>query len=142
MTHNNTPDVRPAPEQIHYANLLFSGSWYALLIMLITHVIYVTGLKGPYIPLQKMPLYWTLPVEEYLQRAEVPNGWAWIHLAGRSDFLNFSGIVLLLSMSLICPLILLSASIRRSDRTFLVLLALQLLLLYCAASGVFSCGSQ
>lgn len=131
---------QPSPAQIHYANLLFSGSWYALFVMLITYLIYISGAVRAYIPLQEMPHYWTLPVREYLTKAQAPSGWNWLSLAGHGDFLNLSTIAFLLGLSLLCPLALLFASLRQGDRTLAVVLALQLGLLGLAATGLLTPG--
>lgn len=136
-----TPDLqqtRPSPPQIHYADLLFSGSWYTLFIMLITYLMYIGDLVSAYVPLPALPSYWHLPAREYLTQARVPDGWNWLQLAGHGDFLTLSAIALLLSLSLLCPLILLLSSWRRGDRMLVVVLVLELSLLGLAAAGILT----
>lgn len=138
MPDSRLDPTRPSTPPTQYVNLLFSGSWYALFVMLITYTLYVGDMLSAYVPLPQMPWYWTLPAREYLSRIQVPSGWAWLHLAGHGDFLNVSVIALLLGLSLICSLSLLFALLRQGDRTLVVLLALELALMGLAAAGVFT----
>ena len=72
------------PEQITYANLLFYGSWGAIAILLVTFVVYVSGFFESYIPINEVSQYWTMPVSEYVHEANIPIGWGWATLLGRS----------------------------------------------------------
>ena len=41
------------PEQITYANLLFYGSWGAIAVLIVTFVVYVSGIFESYIPISE-----------------------------------------------------------------------------------------
>jgi hypothetical protein len=76
------------PEQITYANLLFYGSWGAIAILLITFFVYVSGVFESYIPINEISQYWSMPVSQYVQEANIPIGWGWATLIGKGDFLD------------------------------------------------------
>ena len=131
------------PEQVKYANLLFLGAWISIFVMLITYILYVTGIISPYIPLNEIPHYWTMPVHDYVEQAKVPTGWAWVSLLGKGDFLNFAGIVLLASMTVICFLsTLLPAYIKSKNWIFSTIVVLEVLVLCLAASGILGGGGH
>jgi hypothetical protein len=71
------------PEQITYANLLFYGSWGAIAILLITFFVYVSGVFESYIPINEISQYWSMPVSQYVQEANIPIGWGWATLIGK-----------------------------------------------------------
>ncbi len=129
--------VYPSQEQIDYANVLFYGSWLGLVIMVITYLLYVTGLLAPHVPLSDIPMYWSKPVAFYVKNAQAPQGWAWLGLLGKGDYLNYIGIVLLAAMSIICYLRILPSLLRKGDKPLIVIAILEVVVLVVAASGVF-----
>lgn len=132
------PKGRPKtpPEQVHYANLLFYGSWAAIAILMITYAIYGLGILDNYVPLDKLPYYWQMPASEFVHQADIPTGWGWVSLLGKGDFLNFIGIVLLAGMTIVCFLTLIPAYVRNRDIPFLVIVVLEVLVLCLGASGL------
>jgi uncharacterized membrane protein len=138
-----TPETAKAPpEQITYANLLFYGSWAAIAILLITFFVYVTGVLDSYIPINEVSQYWTMPVSQYVQEANVPTGWGWATLLGKGDFLNFIGIVLLAGMTIVCYIVILPYYVKKKDIAFVVLIILEVLILCLGASGIFGTGGH
>jgi hypothetical protein len=129
-------------EQINYANLLFYGCWSGLLLMVITYVLYVLGIMSPKIPLDKIIVYWKMPVHDYLQQAHIPTGWGWAGLLGYGDFLNFLGIALLGGMTIIAFVPLIPAYIKKKDPLFAILAAIEVLVLSLAASGILGGGAH
>lgn len=132
----------PSPEQTAYADLLFYGCWVGLLIMVLTYAVYMSGLLAPHVPPERMPEYWSAPVSSYLARAQAPVGWGWVSLLNRGDFINFIGVVLLAGLSILCYLRILPALLRKQDRIFCILAALQVLVLLFAASGIVGGGAH
>ena len=130
------------PEQITYANLLFYGSWGAIAILLITFFVYVSGVFESYIPINEISQYWSMPVSQYVQEANIPIGWGWATLIGKGDFLNFIGIVLLAGMTIVCIIDILPSYIKQKDIPFLVLIILEVLVLCLGASGIFGTGGH
>jgi phosphoglycerol transferase MdoB-like AlkP superfamily enzyme len=130
------------PEQVTYANLLFYGSWAAIAILLITYVIYCSGVLDTYVPMEKLQHYWSRPVAEYVHEANIPLGWGWATLLGKGDFLNFVGIVLLAGMTIICFLVVLPSYIKEKDILYVVIVVLEVLVLAAGASGFIGAGAH
>ncbi|MBW1980377.1 MAG: DUF1634 domain-containing protein [Deltaproteobacteria bacterium] len=133
---------KASPEQITYANLLFYGSWTAIAILLITYLIYVSGMVSTYVSMHDLAYYWTKPVHEYVQEANIPLGWGWVTLLGKGDFLNFIGIVLLAGMTIVCFLTLLPTYIKQKDTPFVIIVTLEVLVLCLGASGLLGAGGH
>lgn len=134
--------VHASPEQNTYADYLFYGCWVGLVIMLVTYLLYVTGIITPHVPLSDMPQYWSHSVSHYLQQGHVPTGWGWISLLGRGDFLNFLGIVLLAGLSIVCYLRIIPALFRKGDRIMGIIAVTEVLVLLLAASGIVGGGAH
>jgi hypothetical protein len=129
-------------EQTKYANLLFYGCWIGIFVMILTYVVYLTGILGPHIPMEKVPTYWSQPVGHYLEEGKVPVGWGWVTLLGRGDFLNFVGIVLLAGLTVVCFLTLIPAYVRQKQWSFAAIALLEVLVLCLAASGILGTGGH
>jgi len=129
-------------EQVTYANLLFYGAWAAIGILILTYVIYVSGILDPYVPLDQLTRYWSKPVGQYVHGANVPLGWGWATLLHKGDFLNFLGIVLLAGMTIICYAAVLPAFVKRRDVAYVVIIILEILVLCLGASGIFGTGGH
>ncbi|HUU41571.1 MAG TPA: hypothetical protein VMW42_11575 [Desulfatiglandales bacterium] len=129
-------------EQIIYSNLLFYGSWAAIAILLITYLIYISGTIDAYIPIDKLPYYWSKPVNEYVHEANIPLGWGWVSLLNKGDFLNLIGIVFLAGMTIICFLVLLMEYIRKKEMPFVAIVLLEVIVLIVSASGLLGAGGH
>jgi hypothetical protein len=132
------PEEIPA-EQITYANMLFWGSWSGIALMLVSYVLYVTGLLTPLIPLEKITEVWSKPVKVYLALG-VPTGWDWTLYLGKGDFLNFVGIAVLAVLTIVCYVPLVFAYAKKKDMAFALIALLNVLVLVLAASGVVHMG--
>ena len=130
------------PEQLTYASLLFYGSWAAIAILIITFAVYVSGLLESYIPINEVSRYWSMPVSQYVQEANVPTGWGWATLLGQGDFVNFIGIVLLAGMTIICFIVILPYYAKQKDIPFLIIIILEVLVLCLGASGLLGTGGH
>ena len=137
-----TETPKTAPEQVAYANLLFYGSWSAIAILVITYLIYISGIMGSYVPLEKITYYWSHPVHDYLTEMNVPTGWGWVGLLGHGDFLNFIGIVILAGMTIVCCLRVLPFYLAAKDTVFAVIVVLEVVVLCLGASGIFGSGGH
>ena len=94
--------VLATEEQLAYAKLLGTGMKFGLLILVVTFIIYLTGILTPHIPVSDLPTYWKMPVHKYLAATGIHPGWAWLHMLGKGDFLNFIGIAFLAGITIIC----------------------------------------
>ena len=129
-------------EQIAYAKVLDLGMKLGLVALVISFGIYVLGIFDPYVPLQDLPKYWKLPVHEYLKQANIHQGWSWLHLLNKGDFLNFVGIAFLSGVSIICYLAIIPSLFRKKDTIYAMLAIAEVLVLVLAASGVLKAGGH
>ncbi len=82
-------------EQLAYSKLLNVGMKLGLLLLIITFIVYVSGILSPHVPVNDLPKYWKMSVHKYLTATGVHAGWSWLGMLGKGDFLNFIGIVFL-----------------------------------------------
>jgi len=140
MNEEPSEKLLVVPEQIRYANILFWGSWGGLLILVLTFLIYVTGLLKPFIPMEEISKLWSFNVSEYLSRSKAPSGWGWVPYCRYGDFLNFVGIATLAGLTIVGFLSLIPAYIKKKDTPYLVIAVVEIVVLILAASGILSVG--
>lgn len=121
-----------------YARCLAVGSILSFALIAAELAAYLGGLLSPYVPLQRLPSLWGLPMKEFLAAASVPSGWGWLALIGQGDYLNFIGIALLASIAGFAYLCAMLRYAARHDGTYALLAAAQLLVLLAAASGLLN----
>ncbi|NCD24710.1 MAG: DUF1634 domain-containing protein [Deltaproteobacteria bacterium] len=138
----NRSDTNAPAEQVAYANILFYGCWSGLALMLITYCLYVFGILAPYVPTEIVTQSWSHPVQEYLSKNNVPVGWGWATLLSKGDFLNFVGIALLASLTVVAYIPLVFAYLKKKDLPFAIIAALEVIVLCVAASGIFGSGGH
>lgn len=121
-----------------YAGCASIGARVALAVIVVELIAYLSGALSPYVPLEELPRLWHMSMAEYLAAARVPSGWGWVSLAGRGDYVNFVGIALLASITLLCYARALRGFLRRGERLYAALAAAQLAVLLLAASGLLN----
>lgn len=129
-------------EQIAYARLLDLGMKFGLLLLVISFVIYLSGILPAYIPLNDLPKYWGMPVKEYLKATGIHPGWTWVHLLGKGDFLNFVGIGFLAGVTVLCYVRILPILFRKKDTVYGMIAIIEVLVLVLAASGILKGGGH
>ncbi len=129
-------------EQILYANILNKGMLIGLLGLIVTFVIYATGILTPKIPLAEVQNYWVMPVGDYLQQSGIHAGWAWIGNLGYGDMLNFLPIAFLSALTIFCYMAILPGLIRKKDTAYVVIAVIEILVLVFAASGILGSGGH
>jgi len=134
--------LEAGPEQLLYARILEKGMFFGLLVLLITYLVYVLGVMSPYLPVQDVPSYWSLSVQDYLHKTNIEPGWAWIGMVAYADFLNFVGIVILSAVSIVCFLAIVPLLLRNGDKTYAVLAITEVIILCVAASGILGTGGH
>ena len=72
----NAEDLKPMPEQLLYADILFKGAWLGIFLMMVTYSIYVFGIVTPHVDLNLVVQNWNKGVNEYLAITHSPHGWA------------------------------------------------------------------
>ncbi|TGE31552.1 DUF1634 domain-containing protein [Desulfosporosinus sp. Sb-LF] len=130
-------NVEVSPEQNRYASILLVCSWAGIIVMLITFLLYMGGLFNPLVKPSDMPLYWGLNVHQYLQVTHAPSGWDWMRLINHADYLNLVGLAFLGIVSVLGYISLFIDYSRKKDFPFLLMVALEILVITLAASGIF-----
>jgi hypothetical protein len=142
MNTQNKEDLQPSREQIIYANLLIIGVLAGLIILVTTYAIYVSGILPAHIEISLIPTLWGKGVSEYLEITHSPQGWGWVPLLAKGDFLNYIGFALLALMTIFCYLVLVRGYIRQKNWIFSVIAILEIVVLSVAASGVLGGGGH
>ena len=130
------------PEQLAYANVLDWSMKISFALVLITFLIYVFGIFPAHIPLDEITNYWVLPVDQYLEKANLQAGWQWVNLVGKGDFLCFISIAFLSAVSIVCYLRILPILFMNKDTIYGIIAILEVFVLVLAASGVLTGGSH
>ncbi|NWF75263.1 MAG: hypothetical protein HXY53_01580 [Nitrospirae bacterium] len=134
--------LKATEEQLTYARVLDLGMKIGLLILIVFFIIYVTGILPSYIPVNDLPKYWKLSVHQYLDATGIQQGWTWLKLLNRGDFLNFFGIAFLAGVTIICYIAVIPIFFRKKDKVYGVLAIIEVLVLLLAASGVLKTGGH
>lgn len=137
-----TDNTNASEEQISYANILNISMWIGLCILVITFIIYISGILPSFIPIEKVSAYWGMKAKDYISTLNAPTGWQWITLFGKGDYMNFIGITILASLSIICYLVILPLLIKKKDIPYVVITLLQVVVLILAASGILRGGGH
>ena len=123
--------------QRSFARWVDIGTRLGLGLLLAGFAAYVGGLLPPHIPLSDLARAWHLPLAQFAATTGAPTGWQWLQLAGRGDYFNFVGIVVLASIIIAAYLRVLSL-VARENRAFAVIAALEIFVLLAAASGLLN----
>ena len=134
------PSQYSTPEQLAYATILDWGMKIGFVALLISFVLYLTGILTPYVALEDLPRYWHMSAAEYLREAHVPHGWGWTHLIDKGDFLNFVGMAFLASVTVGCYIRILPLLIKNKDTVYMIIAVLEVVVLILAASGILVSG--
>jgi phosphoglycerol transferase MdoB-like AlkP superfamily enzyme len=131
-----------SPEQFLYAKVLEKGMIIGLVLLIVTFVIYATGIIKPYIPRNEMSRYWSHNVTDYLHMAHVKAGWSWLGMLHYGDFLNFVPIAILAGTTIFCFLAIVPTLWRKNDKVYAVFAVLEAIILAVAASGILGSGGH
>lgn len=134
--------LKATEEQVTYARLLDIGMKLGFIVLVITFIIYVTGIFAHHIPLNDLSKYWGMPVHDYLEATGIHAGWSWLGMLGKGDFLNFIGIAFLAGVTAICYLAITPIFFKKKDTVYGVLAILEVLVLVLAASGILKAGGH
>ena len=134
--------LRATEEQLAYAKLLDFGMKLGLLALIITFIVYLSGILTPYIPVNDLPRYWGMSVHNYLEATGIHPGWTWVGMLGKGDFLNFVGIAFLAGVTILCYLRIIPMLFKKKDTVYGILAILEVLVLVLAASGILKAGGH
>ena len=135
-------------EQLLYASILEKGMYTGLALLLVTFVLYLTGILEPAIPIEQLPNYWVMSVHDYseainhnfLHREHVITGWGWLAVVGKGDFVNFLGIALLSGVTIVCYIGILPTLLRTKQMAYFWIAITEVVILALAASGILTAG--
>jgi hypothetical protein len=133
---------KASEEQMAYAGVLNGGMWLGLAILVITFVVYISGILPSFVPIDDLPKYWTMRVHDYNVALNAPTGWHWTALVGKGDYLNFIGIAMLSGLTILCYLVIIPILLRKKDTAYVVLAIVEILVLSLAASGLLKVGGH
>ena len=134
--------IMATEEQLAYARLLDQGMKVGLLMLVITFLIYLSGVLTPHVAVNDLPNYWKLSVNKYLEATGINAGWAWLGMLGKGDFLNFTGIAFLAGVTIVCYIRIIPILFRKKDTVYAVLALCEVLVLTLAASGLLKSGGH
>ena len=131
-----TSAFKNLPEQRLYANILFYLNLIGLFILLTGFTLYLTGVITPLVPLEDLPRFWSLSLDEYIEKSNMPTGWQWISKIGYGDIAPMLGIAVLASVTFMCYFVLLFKFLKRGVKTYALIVSLELLLILLSASNL------
>jgi hypothetical protein len=125
-------------EQRRYATWLDRGARLGFAALLASFLVYVTGVVPAGVAPVDLPRYWGLPVAEYVAATGAPTGWAWLARLGESDLLNFVGVAILGTVTIVCYARVLPLFWRAGERALAAICAAEIVVLLAAAAGIFA----
>lgn len=129
-------------EQIAYANVLNIGKWFGFFILVISFIVYISGLLPTFIPIDDLPKCWGMKVHECKHVLNGPKGLRYLLMVDKGDCLIFIGIVFLLVLTILCYIAILPILIRKKDTPYVVIAIVEVLVLVLAASGILTVGGH
>ena len=123
--------------QRSFARWVDVGTKLGLALLAAGFAAYVSGLLPPLVPFDALAGAWHLPLAQFVAATGAPTGWHWLLFAGRGDYFNFVGIVLLASIIIAAYLRVLSL-LAGVNRSFALIAALEIAVLLVAASGLLN----
>ncbi|HYA11807.1 MAG TPA: hypothetical protein VEF37_02340 [Thermodesulfovibrionales bacterium] len=129
-------------EQIAYAKVLNVLMFVGLAIMVVTFIIYMSGILSSFIPPQEIPKYWGMKSSNFIHTLNAPTGWGWTAMIDKGDYLNFIGIALLAGLTMVCYLVILPILMRKKDIPYVVIAIAEVAVLALAASGILKSGGH
>jgi hypothetical protein len=134
--------TQASEEQMAYANVLNIGMWLGLAVMVITFIVYVSGVLPSFVPIDDLPKYWSMRVHDFNVALHAPTGWGWAPLVGKGDYMNFIGIAMLSGLTILCYAVILPILFKKKDTAYVVIAIAEILVLSLAASGLLKVGGH
>lgn len=128
--------------QLAYAQLLDWGMKIGMIVLLVTFFIYLAGILEPNIPVDKLPDYWEMKADEYVETTGKSTGWGWVNDLDKGDALNSVGIAFLGLVTIFCYARVIPIMIKDKQMVLLILILLEIAVLAAAASGLIKAGGH
>ncbi len=134
--------TKASEEQLVYANILGKGMWSGLGLLIVTFLVYISGVLPSYIPIAELPKYWGMRAHEVNKTLNIPTGWGWLANVGKGDYLNFIGIAMLSGLTIVCYIVIMPILKRKKDTAYFIIALAEVLVLALAASGILKSGGH
>ena len=125
-----------ASEQQLYAKIVYHMNHLGLFALVAGFALYLTGMLTPHVPLEDLPQYWSLPLEQYLEKTGALTGWQWISELGYGDVAPLIGVAVLASIPLVCYLVLFFQFLQRGIKPLVVITVIELFFMLLSASNL------
>ena len=125
-----------ASEQQLYAKIVYHMNHLGLFALVAGFALYLTGMLTPHVPLEDLPQYWSLPLEQYLEKTGALTGWQWISELGYGDVAPLIGVAVLASIPLVCYLVLFFQFLQRGAKPLAVITVIELFFMLLSASNL------
>jgi hypothetical protein len=125
-----------ASEQQLYARIVYHMNHLGLFVLVVGFALYLTGMMSPHIPLEDIPLYWSLPLDQYLEKTGAPTGWQWISELSYGDVVPLLGVAVLASVTIVCYLVLFFQFLQKGIKPLVVITAVELFFMLLSASNL------
>ena len=127
----------PFEAQRVYARVLEVAARFVGTLLVLSFVLYVSGLLPSYVPIERLPALWHLPAADFLREAHIPAGWrGWLVLARYSDMLVLCVLAVLISLTTLCLFVAIAEFRRHGERALVWICLLQIAVVALTASGV------
>ncbi len=127
-----------SPEQLRYAKVLGVGVQLGFVMLVVSFVIYMTGILPPLVPVEQLPKYWSLPVSEFVKATHTPTGWGWVKQLDKGDMLNILGIAVLAAISAVSTLAVLPFFAKRGELAHFCISILLIAVVVLSASNLLA----
>ena len=131
-----TSDFENASEQQLYARIVYHMNHLGLFFLVVGFVLYLTGMLVPHVPLEDLHKYWSLPLDQYLEKTGAPTGWQWISELAYGDAVPLLGVAVLASITIVCYLVLFFKFLQRGIRPLVAITVIELFLMLLSASNL------
>lgn len=132
---NNSTFVN-IPEQQQYSKIIYYLNLIGLFILVGGFTLYLTGIFSPLVPLEELPRYWSLSLDQFIEKTNMPTGWQWTSKMVYGDVTPLLGIAVLASVTFVCYFVLLFQFLKRGIKTLALIVSIELLLILLSASNL------
>jgi hypothetical protein len=126
--------------QATYARWLDRATRAGFAVSLVAFLLYVSGMVEPFVPLERLPLLWTLSAARFAEATGGPTGWGWLALVGKADYLNLAAVALFGLVTLACYARVVPLLLKSGERLYAAIALAQVIVLAAAAAGLFTGG--
>ena len=120
-----------------YARMLQVLAIAGMVLLLLTFVIYVSGLLPSAVSPERVTELWHLDSASFNEITDGSFGWEWVSNILRGNNLAFASLVFLALCTLICMIVLAPAYLRAGDKRYATIVTLEAVVLTVAAAGIF-----